>query len=139
MPDVVTEPLGETFEGTLPPNLRKSILATTKANLQLVVDDTSFDDQLITFINSELAELHQIGIGPAQGFEIEDDTAIWDDFLGGNPLLNSAKNFVYFGVRLAFDPPAASYLVDSIVKQKDKAAWRLNMVREEALWDSSTV
>lgn len=116
-----------------------SILTSTKVNLGLEADDLSFDEQIITFINSELAELHQIGIGPEEGFEITDATGTWTEFLAGNPRLNQAKNFVYFGVRLAFDPPTASYLVDALTKQKDKAAWRLNMAREEAVWDSSIV
>ena len=68
------------------------------------------------------------------GFAIEDDTAVWDDFLAGDVKLNSVKMYVYLRVRLAFDPPTTSYHIAAINDQIRELEWRLNTYREEDSW-----
>jgi hypothetical protein len=55
--------------------LSTSILTSTKKILGVSADDTVFDLDIITHINSAFSTLCQLGIGPATGFMIEDATA----------------------------------------------------------------
>lgn len=111
-----------------------SILTSTKKNLGIAQDYTEFDEDIILHINSVLSILTQIGIGPREGFHIEDETAEWADFLQGDDRLNSVKTYVYLRVRLLFDPPSTSFLIASLQKQLEEIEWRLNVVRETYGW-----
>jgi hypothetical protein len=61
--------------------MEQSILKSTKKILNLSVDDTSFDLDILTHINSAFSHLHQLGIGPEAGFVVEDADKEWSDFL----------------------------------------------------------
>jgi hypothetical protein len=95
---------------------------------------TVFDDVSLMHINSVFADLEQLGVGPIGGFMIEDDAPTWDAFFGDDVRLSSIKSYVYFRVRLMFDPPQTSYLIDSLNKQVEKMEWRLNVTREGDAW-----
>ena len=57
--------------------MEQSILKSVKKNLNVDTGvDDAFDEQIVTFINSALSTLTQLGIGPSDGFMIEDDTAL---------------------------------------------------------------
>ena len=104
-----------------------SILDSVKKTLGLASDYTAFDVDVLMHINSAFSTLHQIGVGPADGFAIEDKNPVWDDFLGGNKLMNPAKSYVYMRVRQLFDPPSTGYLVESYDKQIKELEWRLSV------------
>lgn len=103
----------------------QSILDGTKKNLGIDADYTAFDHDILVAINSVFLDLAQIGIGPEAGFEIEDNTATWDTFLGDNPKLNAVRTYVYLRVRLIFDPPTTSFAIASFERQIEKLEWRL--------------
>lgn len=111
-----------------------SILTSTKKVLGIAADYEAFDVDILMHINSVFSILHQLGLGPEDGFVIEDDTATWDAFLGDDPRINSVKTYVYLRVRLMFDPPTTSYLIESTRKQAEELEWRLNVVREGDSW-----
>lgn len=111
-----------------------SILTSTKKVLGLDEDYTAFDPDILMHINSVFSTLCQLGIGPAGGFAIEDATAEWVDFLGGDPRLNSVKTYVYLRVRLLFDPPTTSFVQDSMKRQIEELEWRLNVQWEGSGW-----
>lgn len=109
------------------------ILDSIKKLLGLDADYDAFDVDIITHINMAFSNLNQLGIGPVEGFMIEDDTAPWDAFLGANasPVLNSVKTYIFFKVRLAFDPPGTSFHLASIEKQIQELEWRMLIARDE--------
>lgn len=111
-----------------------SILDSTKKILGLEADYTAFDLDILTHINSVFADLQQLGIGPIEGFAIEDAAAEWDDFLEGNLLMNSVKTYMYLRVRLLFDPPTTSFHISSLKEQQQALEWRLNVQREGVSW-----
>jgi len=111
-----------------------SILTDTKKILGLPADYTAFDIDVILHINSVFSTLNQLGIGPVEGFEIQDDTADWADFLGTDKRLNSVKTYLYLRVRLVFDPPSTSFHLAAIEKQIDELGWRLNVIHEDDEW-----
>jgi hypothetical protein len=111
-----------------------SILTSTKKILGIEESYTDFDVDVITHINSVFATLNQLGIGPEQGFAIEDKIPTWATFLGTNPRINSVKTYVYLKVRLLFDPPQNSYAIEALNKQAEEFEWRLNTYREATNW-----
>lgn len=111
-----------------------SILNSVKKVLGIQEDYTAFDVDIVMHINTVFSILHQLGLGPEDGFMIEDDTETWDTFLGDDLRLNSVKTYVYLKVRLMFDPPSTSYLIESFNRQAQELEWRLNVVREGDSW-----
>ena len=109
----------------------ESILDSVKQVLGIDAADTSFDLDVTMHINSAFSTLNQLGIGPEDGFAIEDDSATWDDFIGSDVRLNSVKTYVYLRVRLLFDPPTTSFVIDAMKKQIEELEWRINVHREE--------
>lgn len=89
--------------------------------------ESAFDLDLIININTSLAKLTQVGVGPEDGFEISDDTATWEDLIGTDKRLNMIKTFVYLDVKCVFDPPRMSFVLDSLKSQRDEYLWRLNV------------
>lgn len=110
-----------------------SILNSIKKILGIAPDYTEFDVDIIMHINSTFSTLNQLGIGPVEGFMIEDDDATWDDFLLGDSRLNSVKTCVGLKVRLVFDPPATSFGITAMENQIKEHEWRLNVAREGIL------
>lgn len=107
-----------------------SILNSIKKVLGMTDDYTAFDLDVVMHINSVFSTLHQLGVGPDNGFMIEDATATWDTFLGDDPLLNQVKSYMYLRVRLLFDPPATSYLIQASERQASEMEWRMNVYVE---------
>lgn len=114
--------------------MTNSILTSTKKNLGLTEDYTEFDQDILMHINSTFATLNQLGIGPDNGFAIEDAAPVWSDFIGTDKRLNSVKTYVYLKVRQLFDPPTTSYLITAMEKQVQELEWRLNVVVEHTIW-----
>jgi hypothetical protein len=110
--------------------MENSILKSTKKILGIDAEYTAFDLDILTHINSAFSVLNQLGIGPVEGFMIEDDIITWDAFFGPDPRLNLIKTYVYLKVRMLFDPPTTSYLIDAQNKQIQEYEWRLNVFRE---------
>lgn len=89
-----------------------------------------FDNELIMHINSVIASLRQIGIGPADGFSITDDSAVWSDLVGDSKMLDSVKSYVAFKVRMMFDPPTSSSVSEAIKENIKELEWRLGTTYE---------
>lgn len=111
-----------------------SILDSVKKTLNLADDYTPFDEDIILHINSVFSTLNQLGVGPVEGFMIEDKTTTWDAFLGSDPRLNHVKSYVFLRVRLLFDPPQSGYHTTALEAQIKEHEWRLNVQREQTEW-----
>ena len=107
-----------------------SILTSIKKMLGIQEDYEHFDTDLILHINSVLMTVTQIGVGPAEGFAIQDKTAVWADLTNDEKKLNSVKSFVYLKVKLLFDPPANSAAMQSLKELASEFEWRLNIAAE---------
>lgn len=111
-----------------------SILTSVKKSLSVAEANTDFDDVLILHINSTFSDLALLGIGPVDGFMIEDDSETWDAFLGTDNRNNNVKSYVYLKVRMLFDPPSLSFVIEAMTKQIEEYAWKINVVREGDSW-----
>ena len=114
--------------------MAQSILTSIKKVVGLTEDDLSFDLDILMHTNSVFATLTQLGVGPDEGFEIEDVTATWDDFLGSDKRYNFVKSYVYLRVRSLFDPPTTQSLVGAFQAQIDEYTFRINVLRESDEW-----
>ena len=119
--------------------METSILTAIKKTLGIEPSYTAFDEDVLMHVNSVFSTLTQLGIGPTNGFEITDDSATWDQLLGTDLRLNAVKSYVYLRVRLLFDPPTTSYLIESMNTQRQELEWRLNAYREETGWTDPTL
>ena len=82
-------------------------------------------------INSAFSVLNQLGVGPAEGFRIEDDSAVWSDFIADDvKSFESVKSYVHLKVRLMFDPPSSSTVMESMNRMINEFEWRLNLTAE---------
>ena len=107
-----------------------SILTSVKKIIGISEEDESFDTDLIIHINSVLMILNQLGVGPEDGFSITDKSAVWTDVIGDNKFIEAVKTFVGLKVRLIFDPPTSSAVLDSINKTISELEWRINVMVE---------
>lgn len=114
--------------------MSESILTSIKKLVGLAEDDTSFDVDITMHINSVFDDLVQLGVGPSLGFEITDKNDMWDTFLEDDKNLSSVKSYMYFRVKLMFDPPMGGPAIASIEKQIEKLEWRLNVTKETTDW-----
>ena len=102
----------------------ESILTSIKKMLGISEEYTQFDPDLIMHINSALTVVNQLGIGPPEGFLIFDSSALWSDFVTGSNI-ELVKSYVYLKVKLIFDPPSSSAVIEAINKQITEFEWRL--------------
>lgn len=105
-----------------------SILSSIKTKVLGDADDESFDEELVDAINLAFAKLTQLGIGPREGFYIEDAQSDWNEYLslvGNMTMAQAIKTYVTYQVRLIFDPPTSSFLLESLKKQSEELEWRL--------------
>lgn len=106
----------------------ESILTSIKKLLGITEDYDHFDADIIMHINSVFMILNQLGVGPKEGFRIEDKTSTWNDYLGDSILLESVKTYIYLRVRLLFDSTTLSGTVIESMKQTiSELEWRLNV------------
>ena len=108
----------------------ESILTSIKKLLGISEEYTHFDADLIMHINSVFLILTQIGVGPSEGFSISDETAKWTDFIQDSIRLGAVKSFMYLKVRLLFDPPSSSSVMEATNKLIAELEWRLNVEAE---------
>lgn len=110
--------------------LNDSILDVTKKILGLPAEQTAFDLEIITHINTVFAVLNDLGVGRDGGFFITDNTALWSEFIEGDGAINMVKSYMGLRVRLLFDPPATGPATDAMTKQAEQLEWRLNNYME---------
>lgn len=108
-----------------------SILNDTKKILGINDDYPAFDLDIITHINSTFSLLNQLGIGPSDGFVVNDVSEVWTDI--GVPVKQERmiRTYLYLKVRMLFDPPTTSFLIEAMNKQIEEHEHRLSWFREE--------
>lgn len=109
----------------------ESILTSIKKLLLLTEDYKQFDPDIIMHINTAFMTLTQLGVGPAEGFSIYDDTAIWSDFVDDVTKVQAIKTYIFLKVKLLFDPGSiGSSTLAAYERQMQELEWRLNAIAE---------
>lgn len=106
-----------------------SILDSIKNMLGSEILDDVFDTDIIVGINSAIMSLNQLGVG-IRGYIVSGPSETWEEFLMGSNNLEAAKTYVYLKVKLAFDTPTNSFVVEALKDQIREYEWRLNLNAE---------
>lgn len=110
--------------------MEESILISIKKLLGIAEDYTNFDTDIIIHINTVFLTLNQLGVGPEDGFSIEDVSTTWEEYIGDNKKLNAVQTYIYLKVKLVFDPPASSAVMEANKQMINELEWRLNVEAE---------
>lgn len=105
----------------------ESILTSIKKLLGITEEYEHFDSDLIMHINSVFMILNQLGVGPSTGFFIKGGDEVWTDFIPENPQLELVKSYMHLKVKLLFDPPLGSAVIEVMNRQISEFEWRLNV------------
>ena len=92
--------------------MSESILTSIKKLLGITEEYEQFDPDIIMHINSVFMILTQMGVGPSKGFRIIDKTAVWSDYMTDDQNLDSVKSYIHLKVKLLFDPPLSSSVME---------------------------
>lgn len=104
----------------------ESILNSIKKLLGINTTETVFDQDIALHINSVFANLVQMGVGPSSGYMITNSDNKWSEFCRDDLLLlNNVKTYMYLKVKLVFDPPQSSALLEAINSQIKEIEWRM--------------
>lgn len=108
-----------------------SILTSIKKLLGITEEYEHFDQDIIMHINSVFMILTQMGVGPEDGFTISNSTTTWSEFTNDDKKIEAVKTYVYLKVRLLFDPPASSSVMDAMNRSISEFEWRLNIASDK--------
>lgn len=104
-----------------------SILTSIKKMLGIEEEYEQFDQDIIMYINAVLGILTQIGVGPENGYSIVDKNNTWNDYISDISKLEMVKTYIYMKVRLMFDPPQSSSVIEVLNKQISELEWRMHI------------
>lgn len=107
--------------------MNDSILTSIKKLLGITEEYINFDTDIIIHINSALMVLNQLGVGPSDGFSIQDKTSEWSEFITDEDKLDAVKTYVYLKVKLVFDPPLNGSVMEALKQSITEYEWRLNV------------
>ena len=112
--------------------MEDTILTSIKKMLGITEEYEHFDADLVTHINSVFMILTQLGVCPANGFSISDKDAKWKDFLSDENKLQAVKSFMQIKVKLLFDPPLGSAVMEAMNRLASELEWRLQVEAESS-------
>jgi len=110
--------------------MNESILNDIKKLLGLDAEYDVFDQDIIIHINSVFMVLNQLGVGPESGYKITGADNVWSEFTNDDLIFESVKSYIYLKVRMMFDPPQNSSLMQAMQQQISEFEWRLNVSAE---------
>jgi len=105
----------------------ESILTSIKKMLGITEEYEHFDSDLIMHINSVFMILNQLGVGPANGFVIKGKEEAWSEFVSEDGQLELVKSYMHLKVKLLFDPPLSSAVMEAMNRMIGEFEWRLNV------------
>lgn len=108
----------------------ESILTSIKKLLGIAEDYEHFDNDIIIHINSVFMTLNQLGIGPEKPAMITSSLDTWNSVLGDTVNIQAVKTYIYLKVRMIFDPPTSSFVLEAMNRQANELEWRLNVQAE---------
>lgn len=119
----------------------ESILISIKKLLGIAEEYEHFDTDVIIHINTALMVLTQLGVGPSEGFRIEDKAATWNNFIPDSNVvqLEGVKTYIYQKVKLVFDPPQSSAAMEAMKQSIAELEWRLNVAVDPGKGQSEEV
>lgn len=106
-----------------------NILNEIKQLLGLEESYDAFNLDIIIHINSALAIVNQLGLGPDDALVVDSETT-WDSLELPAKQLSMVKSYIFLKTRMSFDPPTSGFLIDSMNKVIQEQEQRLSYSRE---------
>lgn len=110
--------------------MEKSILTSIKKLLGIDGSCTDFDQDVMIHINTVFMTLHQLGVGPNEGFRISSEKQRWSDYIEDESNLDAVKTYIYMKVKMIFDPPLNAATIEAYNNSINEFEWRLNVQAE---------
>lgn len=107
-----------------------SILISIKKLLGIEAFYEAFDTDVIIHINSVFTILTQLGYGPPEGFSIKGNSEKWTDYIKEENKIEAVKTYIYMKVKLIFDPPSSSAVIEAYKQFINEFEWRINVQAE---------
>lgn len=106
----------------------ESILTSIKKLLGIEEEYEVFDPDIIMHINTVFRFLKRMGVGPSKGFVIQDAEAVWTDFIDDDieDSMEDVKTYIYLKVKMIFDPPNNSALMEAMKENIKELEWTLH-------------
>lgn len=115
--------------------LSESILNSMKQTLwpgEIMDDENNpFDAEIILHINAIFTDISRLGIGSDTPFHITGASETWRDFYDRIDMCNNVKEYMHLRLRMVFDPPANSFIVNSFEEMIKKLEWHLTVISDE--------
>lgn len=112
-------------------NDQDSILISIKKLLGISKDCIDFDTDIKIHINTVLMNLDQLGIIIPKSFSINDNSQKWSEIINDQEKIDSIKTYVYLKVKLIFDPPLSSAVMEANTQCISELEWRLTVQVDE--------
>lgn len=116
--------------------MEESVLDSTKKILGLDANYNAFDQDVLTFLNSALNRLRQLGYPSAVPGGVGTSDLTWAELFPGEEQLADIKNYIYLRVRLAYDPPDKPHHVAAMKEQREELEYELMTERRVRRWGS---
>lgn len=108
--------------------INDSILDSVKKMLGYEPEYTEFDQEILMHINAAMFTLRQLGVGPQDGYTVSSSDQTYADFLGeGAKTIPQVRTYLYYKVKLAWDPPQSASVLEVLKTEIAEAEWRLNV------------
>lgn len=116
--------------------MNEKVLDTVRKMIGFDKSYTHFDLDLLININSFFSILHDLGVGPDEGFLVTADTR-WTEYNINPGYLAMVQQYIYLKTKLVFDRPETSYAIDSMTNLSEEIAWRLKVERDREKYESA--
>lgn len=125
-----TPEIPESPETPSKPTVTNSILNSIKKLLGIMEVCKDFDTDIIMHINTVFMTLNQLGVGPERTYRIDDENNVWSEFLNEDVNFEAVKSYIHLKVKLLFDPPLSTAVIEAIKSSILELEWRLNVQAE---------
>ena len=84
----------------------------------------AYDTELMIHINMYLATLRQLGIGLDSKVTVTGDSETWEQLTDNEQDLAMAKAYVYYRLKIEFDPPDNASVLNAYKESVKEIEWR---------------
>lgn len=107
--------------------INSSILLSIKKAIVGPPEYTPFDAELIAHINSQIANLYQLGLDSAKSIVVDGADQLWTDLIpAGDSRLQFVRTYVYARVKMIFDPPTSTAQMQALKDAAAEAEFRIS-------------
>lgn len=111
--------------------MAENILKSIKENVGVYQYDDAFDSDIKLHINSAFSTLFQLGIGEKIPYRLDNTDATWEGmFSDYDDCIPFIREYTFLKVKLLFDPPSNSSVLDALKKELNEIEYRIVMQLE---------